>query len=142
MILSQRKSYSELILLPSFEERFEYLKIDGIVGQETFGYDRYLNQMLYTSKRWRMLRNDLIIRDRARDLGVEGYDISYKLTLHHINPITKEDILREDPSVFDPENLICCSYKTHKAIHFINDGYIPYQFAEREPNDTCPWRKR
>lgn len=146
------KCYSELIKLKTFDERFEYLRTCSRIGESTFGSDRYLNQMMYTSSIWGSIRNEIIIRDNACDLAIPGYEIignvsingkEYKKTgliiIHHINPITKEDILNRDPKVFDPENLICCSFKTHNAIHFGDLDSLP-TIKERTPNDTCPWR--
>ena len=135
------KSYNELIQIPTFEERFKYLQIFGLVGRETFGYDRYLNQMLYTSKVWRKLRNDIIIRDDANDLGLDGFKIGGKIYIHHINPISKDDILNGNPMVYDPNNLVCSSEDTHKAIHYGSLDSLVTTLIERKPGDTCPWRK-
>lgn len=127
--------------LPTFEERFNYLQILGKVGVDTFGYDRYLNQMLYTSKIWRdEIRPNIIIRDKGHDLGMEGFDIVGKIFVHHINPITKEDILENNPIVYDFNNLICCSEATHNAIHYGSLESLPTAPVERRPGDTCPWR--
>lgn len=148
------KTYSELIKLPTFEERFEYLRTASRIGESTFGSDRYLNQMLYTSKLWDEVKTEIIIRDNACDLAMPGYDIRGKVLLkdgrefkkagmiivHHINPITKQDILNRDPKVFDPENLICVSFKTHNAIHYGDLNSLTLPPKERTPNDTCPWR--
>lgn len=134
------KSYSELIKLPTFMERFEYLKIGGKIGEATFGSKRYLNQVLYTSNAWRSLRDDIIVRDDGNDLGVDGYDIGGLIYIHHLNPITIEDIKNRRPLVLDPENLICVSRKTHEAIHFGDASLLPDNFAvERFPRDTCLW---
>ena len=133
------KSYSELIRLPTFDERFEYLKISGIVGEETFGRDRYLNQALYHSNDWKRTKRKIIIRDNGCDLGCTGYDIIGNILIHHINPITMEDILEIDPKIFDLDNLICVSLDTHNAIHY--GMYIPKPIVtERHKNDTCPWK--
>lgn len=134
------KTYSELILLPSFKERFEYLKIGGKVGAETFGYERYLNQMLYQSAEWRRLRDEIIIRDNGCDLADPDYEIQGRLIIHHLNPITKEDILRKTGSVLNPDNLVCVSFNTHNAIHYGDYSLIPHLPKERAPNDMCPWR--
>ena len=134
------RRYSELILLPTFEERFEYLRLDGRVGESTFGYDRYVNQMLYHSDFWDEIRNGIIIRDDGMDLAMPGYPIIEHLIVHHINPITLEDIEEMRPIVSDPENLICVSLNTHNAIHYGNKNLLPKLPIERRPWDTCPWR--
>lgn len=136
------RTYSELIKLQTFEERFEYLRLDGNVGEDTFGFDRYLNQMFYNSTEWRNLRNFIIARDGGCDLGVSGYGICGKILIHHINPLTKEDILNKTKFLLDPEYLISSSDGTHKAIHYGNSEYL-YKFNQpitRTKNDTCPWR--
>ncbi len=135
------RSYSELITLPTFEERFEYLKLDGAVGLETFGYDRYLNQILYRSSEWKRLRNGIIIRDNGCDLGCEGFEIYDRILIHHINPITIEDVLKRRPNVFDPDNLISTSHNTHNAIHYGDVELLTIAPIERTKNDTCPWRR-
>lgn len=135
------KSYSELILLPSFESRFEYLLIKQNVCDPTFGSHRYLNQRLYQNPLWRSARRYAIIRDNACDLGHPDFDLgSQPAFVHHINPITIEDILEERKCVFDLENLITCSFNTHQAIHFGARDMLPKLPIERTPNDTCPWR--
>ena len=148
------KTYSELIKLKTFEERFKYLSLSGKVGEATFGHDRYLNQALYQSDFWAEVKNDIIIRDKACDLAMPGYEIigqiilpdgrqfkkAGRIIVHHMNPITKEDILERNPKVYDPENLICCSFVTHNAIHFGDLYNIPTKPIERTMNDTCPWR--
>lgn len=135
------RTYSELITLPTFEERFEYLRLDGAVGLETFGYDRYLNQILYRSIEWKRLRNEIIIRDNGCDLGCEGFEIYDRILVHHINPITVEDVLKRRPNVFDPNNLISTSHNTHNAIHYGDVGLLTIAPIERTKNDTCPWRR-
>lgn len=140
MTSTKLRTYSELMLLPSFEERFEYLKLGGRVGESTFGFDRYLNQILYTSDEWHNFRRDIIIRDNGCDLAIPDRDINYRLTVHHLNPITAEDVVRRRPCVFDPENAICTAYMTHKAIHFGDQSLLAILPPERKPNDTCPWR--
>lgn len=135
------KTYSELITLPTFEERYRYLRIRGCVGREIFGHDRYLNQILYTSPEWRSFRRDIILRDNGLDLGCNGFDIFGRVIVHHINPITVEDVLNRSPQVFDPDNVICCSHNTHQAIHYGDESLLPLLPPERKPNDTCPWRK-
>ena len=134
------KSYTELVKLSSFLDRLRYLKLSGVVGAETFGYERRLNQVLYRSPEWKDIRRKAIIRDNGCDLGIEGRDISGKLLVHHINPITLEDIYKRDPKIFDLDNLICCSNETHQAIHYGDENLIVAEFTERKPNDTCPWR--
>lgn len=135
------KSYHELILLPTFEERFEYLKLSGKVSEQTFGSHRYLNQLLYRSPMWKSVRNKVIIRDNACDLGDPSYDLgSAAAYVHHINPITIEDLKENRQIVFDMDNLITCSLKTHNAIHYGNKDGLPSLPTERKPNDTCPWR--
>lgn len=135
------KSYSAVILLPTLEERFEYLKLKGKVGAETFGYDRYLNQVLYHDHEWRRIRNDVIIRDNGCDLGVEGHEIRGRILVHHINPITIDDVKFRRYCVFDLDNLICTSHDTHNAIHYGDVNLLPKNPIERKPNDTCPWRR-
>lgn len=134
------RTYTELSRLKTLEERFEYLKLSGRVGESTFGFDRYLNQMLYTSKRWRKVRDIVIIRDNGCDLGVEGYEINDKIIIHHMNPITVEDIEEERDWIFDPEYLVSTSDMTHKAIHYGDENLLPKLPIERRPGDTCPWR--
>lgn len=136
------RTYSELILLPTFEERFEYLRLDGAVGEVTFGFDRWLNQMFYKTKEWRTVRRQVILRDHGCDLGIENYDIQGNIYVHHINPITKDDIIQRSPFLLDPEYLICTSYDTHQAITYGNSDLLPIRtFIERQPNDTCPWKR-
>ena len=138
--MKNTKRYSELITIPTYEERFKYLQLKGAVGNDTFGYDRYLNQILYNSPEWKRLRNQIIIRDNGRDLGCEGYEIYGRILIHHMNPITVEDIVSRDPIVFDPENLICVSHNTHNAIHYGDENLLIMAPVERIKNDTCPWR--
>ena len=135
------KTYSELITLPTFEERFAYLQLNGVVGRDTFGFDRYLNQIFYRSKRWRSIRDQIIIRDNGCDLGVEGYDIYGKILIHHINPITLDDIERESEFLLNPEYLITTTHNTHNAIHYGNESLLSIMPIERVKNDTCPWRR-
>ena len=134
------KTYSDLILLPTFEERFEYLKLNDRVGHETFGYNRYMNQALYQSLEWKNVRDSVILRDNGCDLGIPGREIRKHLSVHHIIPLTVEDILTMSDRVFDTNNLICVSLKTHNAIHFSDSNAISLDFVERKPNNTCPWR--
>ena len=134
------KTYSELITIPTFEERFEYLQLKGSVGKDTFGYDRHLNQVLYRSPEWKRLRNQIIIRDCGCDLACEGYDIHSKVLIHHLNPITVEDVLARSRKVFDPDNLVCVSHNTHNAIHYGDVDLLAIGPIIRTKNDTCPWR--
>ena len=133
--------YSDLIQLPTFIQRYRYLKIGGIVGEETFGYDRYLNQILYRSPEWKRFRRDIIIRDEACDLACEGYEIVGKILIHHINPITVRDIEMRDPKIFDPENVISVTLNTHNAIHYGDESLLITEPLERTPYDTCPWKR-
>lgn len=133
-------TYSELKRFQTFEERFEYAKLGGTVGESTFGFDRYLNQALYTSSEWRSLRNKVIIRDNGCDLGVDGHDIGKYIIVHHMNPITIEDLDERNEDIFNPEFLICVSRNTHNAIHFGDESLLPKGPVERRPNDTCPWK--
>lgn len=134
------KTYSELITIPTFEERFEYLQLKGSVGKDTFGYDRHLNQVLYRSPEWKRLRNQIIIRDCGCDLACEGYDIHSKVLIHHLTPITVEDVLARSRKVFDPDNLVCVSHNTHNAIHYGDVDLLATGPIIRTKNDTCPWR--
>lgn len=135
------RRYSELARLKTFEERYEYLRVGGLVGESTFGFERYLNQALYNSQRWKTLRNQIIIRDNGCDLGIEGRDILHdKIIIHHMNPITREQMRDLDESIFDPEFLICVSTRTHNAIHYGDAGLLEKKYVPRRPNDTCPWK--
>jgi len=134
------RKYSELKRLPTFIERYEYLRLAGIVGESTFGFDRYLNQLLYTSDRWRKLRNEIIIRDNGCDLGVEGHDIKSRIIIHHMNPLTQKEIEEVSADIFNPEYLICVSHKTHNAIHYGDYNLLAVEPIVRMPNDTCPWK--
>lgn len=141
MLKTKIKSYSELITLSTFEKRFQYLKLEGTIGQETFGSRRWLNQNFYHSDKWLRFRDSIIIRDSGCDLGVQGYDIYGPVLIHHLNPITYENILYNDQCVFDPENVICTNLRTHNAIHYGTDNVVTNTLVERSRNDTCPWRK-
>ena len=139
------RTYSELIALPTFLERYEYLRLSGRVGAETFGFDRYLNQVFYKSDEWRSVRDYVILRDTrnndyCQDLGVDGYNIHGRILIHHMNPITKEDILHRSEYLLDPEYLISTSDNTHNAIHYGDRSLLPASPIERFRNDTCPWR--
>lgn len=136
------RTYTELIKLPTFEERFEYLKLNGAVGNQTFGYDRYLNQNFYRSSMWRQLRHKIILRDMGCDLGVEGYEIYGKVIIHHMNPITANDIEESSIYLMNPEYLICVSNETHQAIHYGDKSLLrEMEVVERRPNDTSPWKQ-
>ena len=135
------RTYNELILLQTFEERFDYLRLNGQCSEITFGGHRLLNQMLYRSPQWQEVRRRVIIRDNGCDLGVPGYDIYGSILIHHLNPVTYEDILCQNSCVFDPENAICTRLKTHNAIHYGDDSLLIVSPIERSPNDTCPWKK-
>ena len=134
------RTYSELCKYDTYLDRFNYLKLSGRVGKETFGFDRYLNQKLYKSERWRRLRHDIIVRDNACDLGIDDREIHDKIIIHHMNPITIEDILNESKLLFSPEFLICTTLKTHNAIHYGDINLVTERFVERRKNDTCPWK--
>lgn len=134
------RTYSELVKIPSFEARFEYLRLNGSVGEDTFGYDRYLNQLFYRSQKWKRIRDQVIIRDNGCDLGVDGYDIHSNVIIHHMNPITMDDIKRESEFLLDPEYLITTTHRTHNAIHYGDMSILPARPIERRRNDTCPWR--
>lgn len=136
-----KKTYSELIQIPTFRERYRYLRLGGKAGELTFGNERYLNQILYKSPEWKKIRREIIIRDNGCDLGCEGYSIVGIPLIHHMNPITVEDIVNRDEKVFDPENLICVSRRTHNAIHYGDEELLLIdEIIERRPNDTIPWR--
>ena len=135
------RSHTELITIPTHQERFQYLKLSGKVGADTFGFDRQLNQMLYQrSPRWRKSRDEVIIRDNGCDLGVEGYEIFGKIIVHHINPITIDDVLNDRDCIYDPEFLICTTHITHNAIHYGDENLLMKSPIDRKPNDTCPWK--
>lgn len=135
------RTYSELILLPTFEERFKYLNLDGLIGEDTFGFDRYLNQYFYkNSLEWKKVRRDVIIRDNGCDLGSWDRPIFGKILIHHMNPLTKEDILKRTEILLNPEYLISTSLDTHNAIHYGSIETIIRDPIERTKNDTCPWK--
>ena len=140
MVMMIIKTYSELISIPTYEERFDYLKLEGVVGKDTFGYDRYLNQAFYNSPEWKRFRRDIIIRDNGCDLACEGYEIRGKIILHHINPLTHDDLINRREVLFDPENIICVTHNTHNAIHYGDANLLITGPIERTANDTCPWR--
>ena len=135
------RTYSELITIPTFEERFDYLKLNGLIGMETFGSDRYLNQALYRSPEWKAFRNRIVIRDNGCDLAFQDRGIYGNILIHHLNPITAEDILSRSPVLFDPNNVVCVCLNTHNAIHYGDASLlVPSNPTERTPNDTCPWK--
>lgn len=134
------KTYSELITLPTFEERFEYLRLDGSVGEQTFGFDRYINQIFYQSYEWKKVRDFVIIRDNGCDLGIDGYEIRGKILIHHMNPITAKDIETCSDFLLNPEYLISTTHITHNAIHYGDERLLPKGPIERKKYDTCPWR--
>lgn len=138
--MKNTKSYSELIKLKTFEERLNYLMLDGIVGEILFGSHRYLNQTLYKSKEWRDCRRNIILRDNGCDLACNGYEINGRILVHHINPLSAKDILLRSTKIFDPENLITISHRTHEAITYGSKDFILTIPVERKKNDTCLWR--
>lgn len=140
MVMGKIRTYSELIRLPTFLERFNYLKLNGRVGEETFGCHRYLNQVFYRSKEWRRIRDFVIVRDNGCDLGVSGYDIFGKILIHHMNPITADDIRNRSDYLLNPEYLICVSHMTHEAVTYGDERLLVTEPIERAPNDTSPWR--
>lgn len=141
MKMKNIRTYSELLKLHSFEERFEYLRLDGTVGEATFGFDRYLNQLFYRSQKWRRIKDKVIIRDMGCDLGVEGYEIYGRIIVHHMNPITIEDIESESEYLLNPEYLISTAHNTHNAIHYGDDSLLIKAPIVRTRYDTCPWKQ-
>lgn len=135
----RNRSYSELIRFKTFEERFEYLSLRGEVGLATFGFDRWINQQFYTSREWRNLRRDIIVRDESCDLGVAGYDIHTRLIVHHMNPLTQVDIVHGTDHALNPEYLICTTHDTHNAIHYGDKSLLAKPYEPRRPDDTKLW---
>ena len=135
------RTYSELITFPTFEERYRYLRLEGKVGEDTFGFDRWLNQSFYKDPEWRAIRDKIIIRDNGCDLGIPGREIHSRIIVHHMNPITKDDILSRSAFLLNPEYLICTVKNTHDAIHYGDEGLLIKAPIERTKNDTCPWRR-
>jgi hypothetical protein len=135
------RTYDDLIRNETFIERYRYLRLRGVVGDKTFGYDRYLNQILYTSKRWIRVRDEVVSRDNGRDLGIKNNEIQGIIIVHHMNPITIEDVERNRDIVYDPKFLISTSLNTHNAIHYGDESLLPKPFIKRSRNDTCPWLK-
>ena len=135
------RTYSELITLPTFEERFRYLRLKGSVGEDTFGFDRYMNQKFYRSAEWKRIRDQVIVRDMSCDLGIEDRVIFDKVLIHHMNPITSKDIRYVTDMLLNPEYLICVSHRTHNAIHYGDEDLLVTAPVMRTPNDTCPWKR-
>lgn len=139
MTTMKNRSYRELRRLDSFEERFEYLSLRSIVGESTFGFDRYINQNFYTSREWRQVRQLVISRDLGCDLGVEGHEIHDKIIIHHMNPMTSGEIIHQDDSILNPEYLICVTHETHNAIHYGDASLLRKEFVPRRAGDTKLW---
>ena len=140
--MSLVKTYSELSQLDTYEDRFNYLSLSGVVGKESFGFDRYLNQQLYKSKEWKMVRDIVILRDNGCDLGLEDYDIFGTIYVHHMNPISSDDILNVSDYLLNPEYLVCVTLDTHNAIHYGSRDYVDRnRIVTRQHNDHCPWKK-
>lgn len=133
------RRYSDLCRLKTFNERFDYLRLNGAVGESTFGFDRYLNQHLYRSSEWKKIRNEVIVRDDGCDMGLADYPAD-RIIVHHMNPLSVEDLENRSDLIFNPEFLICVSFNTHNAIHFGDETLLPKPPVERKPGDTCPWR--
>lgn len=138
-VLTMIRSYSELKRIDSFEDRFRYLSLRGVVGDSTFGYDRYINQQFYVSKQWKQIRHHVIARDNGCDLGIEGYEIHKMLVIHHMNPMSAGNIIHADDSIIDPEFLITTTHQTHNAIHYGDERQLPRPFVERSRGDTKLW---
>lgn len=141
MTMTNIKTYSELITLPTFEERFKYLQLKGVVGKDTFGFDRYLNQRFYRSAEWKRIRDQVIVRDNGCDLGIEDRIIYGRILIHHMNPITDRDILHATDILLNPEYLICVTHATHNAIHYGDEDLLVLGPVVRTKNDTCPWKR-
>lgn len=134
------KCYSELIKIPDFVGRYNYLRLFGKIGEDTFGYERYLNQVFYKSREWKRIRDEVIVRDQARDLGIEGRELISRIYIHHMNPITRKDLEQRSAFLLNPEYLITVSFDTHQAIHFGDNNLLMKDPVIRTKNDTCPWR--
>ena len=141
MVVTMIRTYSELVTLHTFEERYQYLRLGGKVGEDTFGFDRWLNQIFYKDPEWRRIRDKVIIRDNGCDLGILGREIHSTIIVHHMNPITKDDILRRSEFLLNPEYLISTVKNTHDAIHYGDEDLLIKLPIERKENDTCPWRR-
>ena len=135
------RTYSELMKLTTFEDRFKYLKLEANVGDATFGFDRYLNQQFYRSSEWKSIRNQVIMRDNACDLGIPDRELDKRIIIHHMNPISKNDLIHQTDFLLNPEYLICTCHKTHLAIHYGTENLLETAIVERSKNDTCPWRR-
>lgn len=135
------RTYSELIAIPTFDGRFEYLQLNGLIGEETFGFDRYLNQIFYRSQEWKSIRDFVIVRDNGCDLAMDGYEIHGRIYIHHMNPISVEDIVRKSDYLLNPDFLITVTHHTHNAIHYGDKNLLVSAPIERSRNDTCPWKK-
>ena len=134
------RTYTELIQIPTFQERYEYLRLRSNVGEDTFGFDRWLNQKFYHSPEWKRIRRDIIVRDEGRDLAMPGYELQDHIYIHHMNPIEQKDIIDFTDFLSNPEYLVCVSKRTHDAIHFGDASLLPCLPNERAPNDMCPWK--
>lgn len=134
------RTYSELCTIHSFEERYQYLRLFGVVGQDTFGFDRFMNQKFYRSKEWKSIRDFVIIRDNGCDLGMAGYEIQGRILIHHMNPISLDDITNRTKYLLNPDYLVCTTHSTHQAIHYGDENLLVSAPIERTKNDTCPWR--
>lgn len=134
------RNYTELSQLLTFEERYRYLRLAGAVGEDTFGFDRYLNQRFYQSAEWKRIRRDVILRDNGCDLGIPGRELNRRIIIHHMNPIGISDIFEATEFLLNPEYLICVSHDTHNAIHYGDENLLAKEPVERRPNDTCPWK--
>jgi hypothetical protein len=139
--MSSLRTYTALSKLKTLKERFDYLRLDGAVGEDTFGFDRYVNQRFYKSQEWLQVRDHVIARDLGSDLGVSEYPIHGRVLIHHMNPIFITDIEQASDILLDPEYLVCCAHATHNAIHYGDERLLPTNPVERTVNDTCPWRK-
>lgn len=139
-MIERIRTYSELCLLPTFRERYGYLKLQGIVGEETFGFDRYMNQFFYRSPEWRAIRDEVIARDEGRDLGIPGREIFDRIIIHHMNPISPEDIRDRSDFLLNPDFLIVTTHRTHQAIHYGNEELLMQDEVVRFKNDMCPWK--
>lgn len=142
MTISTIRSYSELSRIEAFEDRYRYLALNGRVGSSTFGFDRYVNQMFYSSRQWKLVRRDIIVRDNGCDLGIDGYEIYDRIIIHHMNPMTFDDIEDGDDDILDPEFLICVTHRTHNAIHYGDERQLPRPLVPRRPGDTLLWNRR
>lgn len=139
--MERNRTYSELITLPTFEERYRYLQLKGSIGEETFGFDRYINQKFYNSQEWKNTRDYIIVRDQGCDLGIEGYEIHGRIYIHHMNPVLLKDMMYRTEYLTNPEYLITTTHSTHNAIHYGDENLLIKTPIARSKNDTCPWRK-